>query len=229
MTGYMPSRINPKLKQLIELVQDLYKVKVSMIPSGYTNDQLVLRTDSIYSGLDEFKFNVTEKNEEADLQKHIDNLLDNVKGAVKYAKECMLQYWVNIHQKPKLVFNKQYQNLLDLLSDNRVSSEYFEEAIGRKFYYRSPVEIVRQKVLESKVIVRKFLAKGKIKKFPVKKDFGIEKTETKTVKVPHYDIQFDPIKIVQPIMEQSMPIQKSLEDEAKRLATEEKKIRQYRA
>jgi len=224
----MPSRINPKLKQLIELVQDLYKVRVGMIPSRYTNDQLVLRTDSIYPGLNEFKFNVTEKNEEADLQKHIDDLLDNVKGAVKYAKECMLQYWVNKHQKPRLVFDKKYQNLLDLLSDDKVPLESFEKAMERKFFYKSPVEIVRQKVLESKVIVREFLTKGKIKRFPVKKDFGIEKTETKTVKVPYYDIQFDPIKTVQPIMEQSIPIQKSIEDEAKRLAAEEeKKVRQY--
>jgi len=216
MTGYMPSRINPKLKQLIELVQDLYKVKVSMIPSGYRNDELILSTNSRYPGLDELKFRVTEKNEEADLQKHILNLLDNVKGAVKYAKECMLQYWANTHQKPRLVFDKQYQNLLDLLSDNNVSIENFEKAMERKFFYRSPIEIVRQKVLESKVIVREFLTKGKIKRFPVKKEFGIEKSETTTFKVPYADIQIDPIKTVKPILEEAKPIQKSLEEESEK-------------
>jgi len=225
MNGYIPSRINPKLKQLIELVQDLYKVRVGMTPSDYKNDQLVLYTDSQYPGLSELKFLVTEKNEDADLQNHINRLENNPKEAMRYAKQCMLQYWIGRHPKlTKFLFNRQYQHLLESAADSNVSIQDFEGAIKRrKFPYLLPRKITQvERIIEPTVLVKNVekrqIVNGKLieKAKTLEEGDLVEKKGNEYVYNLSFDLPVDPVDFGKKLIEKSKSQQKRLEEEQRK-------------
>jgi len=204
---------HPQLEQLVNLAQSLYKVRVGVAHFGH--DQVFLYTNSPYKGLDVLRFDINKKDEEIDLQGHIERLGRKVEEAKSFAKVCMLNYWVN--ENPDLEFSPVYERLLELAGDKSIPIKAFEIAMNRESEYsRLPVilQVLKQKVIQP-IINISGKRKKKIVERPLEKGY-VEVDESKIVTAAELNFTVDPVEYGKALMEKARPLQEKIDEEMRR-------------
>jgi hypothetical protein len=237
----MPGYESHQLKELVETVQHLYDVKINMIDFDPSSSLLHLYTASENNNLSVFNFPLTEKNEETDIQKILESLRANPKGAknIKYAKECMLEYWVqktgldsekmiSNHRYLRLIEN--YKRLSELASDEKTSLEDFKKIIELKHNYRSHLgKVITQYVIEPFYRVKGYTIRGK--KRPKTEEIGlVARPDKKILALKPADLgSVDPAKVRKIIMLNSeVQLEQVRIEKEIREKNELEKTRQYR-
>jgi hypothetical protein len=187
---------SPEFKRLIDLVNNLYELRVGMTEYDKERSRLLLHTDSGINGLNVLEFRLNPDNITDSLAYHVKRLESKPEEAKLYVKRSMLREWIRNY--PQFEFTENYERLLLLVADEKCSIKDFNKAMMRESGYRGRFKVMVQKVLQP--IYR---VKGKKKKRIEEGDF-IEVPEPQIIPVPVLDKRKNPITSRKELVEKSL-------------------------